>query len=70
MSNINQNIKDEIYRYIAQIELSQQELEHIDTYVNELLNFLAPVIIAQETVASKKESFNEIKKMILENLGV
>ena len=70
MNNTQQVIKDEIYKYVSQIELTQEELSHIDTYVNEMLNFLEPLIVAQENVSNKKESFDEIKKMILKSLGV
>tara|TARA_R100000734_G_C3277971_1_gene72294 strand:- start:549 stop:758 length:210 start_codon:yes stop_codon:yes gene_type:complete len=67
--NIEQEIKDEIYRYVSQIELTKEELQHVDTYVSELVNFLKPVLIAQDNVINNQDSFDEIKKMILENLG-
>jgi hypothetical protein len=70
MNNTRQVIKDEIYSYIAELELTPQELDHIDTYVKDLLVFLEPIINTQEDVVSQQESFTQLKKMILENLGV
>ena len=70
MNNTHQVIKDEIYSYIAELELTPQELDHIDTYVKDLLVFLEPIINTQEDVVSQQESFTQLKKMILENLGV
>lgn len=70
MNNTHQVIKDEIYSYIGKLELTPQELDHIDTYVKDLLVFLEPIINTQEDVVSQQESFTQLKKMILENLGV
>tara|TARA_B100001093_G_scaffold477191_1_gene504235 strand:- start:16261 stop:16473 length:213 start_codon:yes stop_codon:yes gene_type:complete len=70
MNNTHQTIKDEIYSYITQLELTPQELDHIDTYVKDLLVFLEPIINTQEAVVSQQESFTQLKKMILDNLGV
>ena len=68
--NNEQQLKDEIYRYVSQIELTKEELQHVDTYVCELINLLKPVLAAQDAAVNDQDSFNEIKKMILKNLGV
>ena len=68
MNNTHQTIKDEIYSYITQLELTPQELDHIDTYVKDLLVFLEPIINTQEAVVSQQESFTQLKKMILDSM--
>jgi hypothetical protein len=60
---------DEIYKYVKSLELSDEELEHIDTYVNNLIQYLEPILVVQDNVVANDELFNEFKKLVKEQLG-
>ena len=60
---------DEIYKYVKSLELSDEELEHIDTYVNNLMQYLEPILVVQDNVVANDELFNEFKKLVKEQLG-
>jgi hypothetical protein len=60
---------DEIYKYVNSLDLSDEELKHIDTYVNDLIQYLEPIMAIQNNVVSIDELFNEFKKMVKEQLG-
>ena len=60
---------DEIYKYVKSLELSDEELKHIDTYVNNLMQYLEPILVVQDNVVANDELFNEFKKLVKEQLG-
>lgn len=60
---------DEIYNYVKTLGLSDEELKHIDTYIDELITYLEPIISAQDKVVTNDELFGEFKKLVNEQLG-
>ena len=66
---MKQFLKDEIYKYVNNLDLSDEELKHIDTYVNKLLVYLEPILEIQNNVVSNDKLFNDFKKMVKEQLG-
>mgnify|MGYP000196283057 CR=1 FL=1 len=43
---MKQQIKDEIYKYIQTLDLTEEEIGEIDTYVNSMLEYLEPIFIS------------------------
>ena len=64
-----QEIKDEIYQYVSKLDLSKEEIGHIDNYVNELIMYLTPLIESQEKVLNDDKQFDLFKKDLLKKLG-
>ena len=66
---MKQILIDEIYKYVNSLDLPDEELKHIDTYVNNLIQYLEPILLMQDNVVSNDELFNEFKKLVKEQLG-
>ena len=60
---------DEIYKYVKTLGLSDEELKNIDTYINELITYLEPIMNIQDNVVSNDKLFNEFRKLVKEQLG-
>lgn len=66
---MEQQIKDEIYKYVQTLDLSEEELSQIDTYVNNILLYLKPILAAQNDIVSKDDMFKSFKQLIDQDLG-
>tara|TARA_R100000657_G_C4670216_1_gene114568 strand:+ start:1355 stop:1561 length:207 start_codon:yes stop_codon:yes gene_type:complete len=64
-----QNLKDEIYKYVANFDLTEEEIKHIDTYVNDLIEFLSPLLKSNNKILEDEKAFAEFKKILLLSLG-
>ena len=59
----------EIYKYVDDLNLSDEEIKQIDIYVSNLVKYLEPVLSAQERIVNDDELFNKFKKLVKEQLG-
>ena len=59
----------EIYKYVDNLNLSDEEIKQIDIYVSNLVKYLEPVLGAQERIVNDDELFNKFKKLVKEQLG-
>ena len=66
---MEQQIKDEIYKYVQTLDLNEEELSQIDTYVNNILLYLKPILSAQNDIVSKDDMFKSFKQLIDQDLG-
>lgn len=64
-----QKIKDEIYAYIFKLDLSEEEMIHIDIYVKELIEYLMPILSCQEKILKDDEQFDIFKKNMIKKMG-
>jgi len=66
---MKQQIKDEIYKYVQTLDLTEEEIGEIDTYVNSMLEYLEPIFISQDNIVENDELFQTFKKLVNEQLG-
>lgn len=67
---MNENkIKDDIYSYVSKLNLSDEELKVVDSYVKELLKYLVPLAETQEKILKDDKEFKTFKQKILQHLG-
>lgn len=67
--NLQEKIKEEIYKYILKFDLSESELKELDTYVLQLLENFGGIIKTHDNIICDKEKINMLKTAILENIG-
>tara|TARA_B100000287_G_C20527458_1_gene739487 strand:+ start:123 stop:344 length:222 start_codon:yes stop_codon:yes gene_type:complete len=66
---IENEIKKEIYEYVAKFDLNKEEMAQIDTYVLELLNNLNYIITSQSKILNDKDKVDIFKNLIMESIG-
>lgn len=66
---MKEEIIAEIYKYVDSLNLTDEEIKHVDNYVKNLIEYLKPVLIAQKNVVGNDDLFNEFKKLVKEQLG-
>lgn len=66
---MNDKIKDEIYEFVSKLDLTEEEMQHIDIYVKDLLEYLTPLLVSQENVLNNDKDFAVFKEKILKQLG-
>ena len=67
--NLEEQVKEEIYKYVSKFNLSKDEVEVIDTYVLEMLENFRFIFSSHEQIINNKENVEKLKKIILENIG-
>lgn len=66
--NISEQIKKEVYDYVLGLNLSQDELKVIDTYIAEMITSFSPVLNAQKIILEDKKKRDNFKKLILDSI--
>ena len=66
---IENEIKKEIYEYVAKFDLNKEEMAQIDTYVLELLNNLNYIITSQSKILNDKDKVDIFKNLIMKSIG-
>lgn len=66
---MNDKIKDEIYEFVSKLDLTEEEMQYIDIYVKDLLEYLTPLLASQENVLNNDKDFTVFKEKILKQLG-
>ena len=67
--NLEEQVKEEIYKYVSKFKLNKDEIEVIDTYVLEMLSNFKFIFSSHEDVINQKDNIDKLKKIILENIG-
>ena len=60
---------DEIYKYVKSLNLNDEELKHIDIYIDNLVQYLEPLFVIQDKIITNDDLFNDFKKLVKEQLG-
>lgn len=63
-----ENLKQEIYDYIASHNLSEEELLHIDSYVGVILEKMKNIHDAQENILKDSKELEKFKNLLLEKI--
>jgi hypothetical protein len=66
---MKEKIREEIYKYVNTLDMSSEEISVIDTYITDMLDMLTPIIDMQEDILSDDKKINDLKQLILANLG-
>lgn len=66
--NTTDQIKKEVYDYVLSLNLSQDELKVIDTYISEMITSFSPVLDAQKIILEDKKKRDNFKKLILDSI--
>jgi len=66
--NLSEHIKKEVYDYVLGLNLSQDELKVIDTYITEMITSFSPVLDAQKNILENKKKRDNFKKLILDSI--
>jgi len=66
---MKEKIREEIYKYVNSLDMSSEEMSIIDTYITDMLDMLTPIIDMQENILSDDKKINDLKQLILANLG-
>jgi len=66
---MKEKIREEIYKYVKTLDMSSEEISVIDTYITDMLDMLTPIIDMQEDILSDDKKINDLKQLILANLG-
>ena len=67
-NNISEHIKKEVYDYVLGLNLSQDELKVIDTYISEMITSFSLVLDAQKIILEDKKKRDNFKKLILDSI--
>lgn len=66
--DMSDQIKKEVYDYVLSLNLSQDELKIIDTYISEMITSFSPVLDAQKIILEDKKKRDSFKKLILDSI--
>ena len=58
--DIIDQIKKEVYSYVLGLNLSQDELKVIDTYITEMITSFSPVLDAQKIILEDKKKRDKL----------
>ena len=67
-NKIEEQIKKEVYSYVFGLNLSQDELKVVDTYIAEMITSFSPVLDAQKIILEDKKKRDNFKKLILDSI--
>lgn len=66
--DMSEKIKKEVYDYVLSLNLSQDELKVVDTYIAEMITSFSPVLDAQKIILEDKKKRDNFKKLILDTI--
>jgi len=63
-----EDLKQELYGYLASQKLTEDEIKVVDIYIENLLKTFDKVLEAQEKVLNNSEELEKFKNLVLENM--
>ena len=63
-----EDLKQELYDYLASQKLTEEEVKVVDIYIGNLLETFGKVLEAQEKVLNNSEELEKFKNLVLENM--
>mgnify|MGYP003134078488 FL=1 len=63
-----EDLKQELYDYLASQKLTEEEVKVVDIYIGNLLETFGKVLKAQEKVLNNSEELEKFKNLVLENM--
>tara|TARA_R110002153_G_scaffold16136_8_gene57116 strand:- start:6833 stop:7051 length:219 start_codon:yes stop_codon:yes gene_type:complete len=63
-----EKMKEEIYTFVRNLDLTPEEINEVDNYVIDLIERIMPLIEIHEKVTSNKDETDLFKTLILESI--
>jgi hypothetical protein len=63
---VKDEIRDKMFQYVGNIDnLSEAEIEVIDSYISEVLDKITPILELQSAILSDKDKQEEFKELLI-----